>query len=169
MIVVVIVGLIYSMAITGLRNFKEKKTKITLADLPQTLKNIAPKSDLRYVCIDRCKKCLLLVDGEVANDEFAVLVDDDINVYQLDPYSGSREYIFTPYFDKKGREQDVCFSFEVYKDGSFSKMILEYKNKFYDYYSPLSKVKVYDELQDVIKAKEELLLKVTNWYLNIKV
>ena len=162
MIVVVIVGLIYSLAIGGLRNFKDKKQSISLLDLPQKLKNIAPKSNVRYVCIDRCKKCMVLVDGQIASDEFAKLVDDDIRVYAHDSYSGSREYVFTPYFTKNENEEDVCFSFEVYKDGSFSKMILEYKDKFYDYYSPLSEVKVYDELQEAIDAKEALLLKVTN-------
>ena len=101
MIVIVIIGVVYVLAITSLRNISDKSKNLTLQNLPQFMESIHSHDELLLTCIDSCRACYLFRDGEF-EDEIDSFMDEDIRVYEFDVNLGANEIYFTPFMMKRG-------------------------------------------------------------------
>ena len=161
MIVIVIIGVIYTLVITKLQVYQKQEEKLSLKTLKPFLAKIAKEygGEARLVCLDECKSCGVYVDGEKAAsmDGF---IDKDIEVYSYDYLQGMIQKDPAVFFNKEDVQEDVCFSFKVDKNKVSDQVIIVYKDKAYDYSNYFSDVDVYDSLQDVQDAKEKLIEEV---------
>lgn len=149
MIVIVIIGVVYTLVITKLHNVNEAEEKLNLKTLKSYMyKQIKEGKAAQLICEDDCSVCKLFVDGEeIAKIED--LVDDTIEVYR---YSYSQGLIL--------QEFEGCFSFEVGRDKVSDQYIVSYKEKVYDFSEYFKDVKIYETLEEFVDQKEQLIQEV---------
>ena len=64
------------------------------------------------------------------------------------------------FFNERDTEEDVCFSYKLDKNGVGEQVLIEYKDKFYDFSEYFSDVKIYNSLDEATQAKEKLIQEV---------
>ncbi len=149
MIVIVIIGVVYTLVITKLDSVNDEKEQLSLKTLKSFMyKQIKEGKSAKLVCKDDCLTCKLYIDDqEIATiDE---LIDNSIEVYK---YSFSQGLI--------PQQFDGCLVFEMERDRVSDQYIIAYKNKVYDYSEYFDMVKVYDSLQEFVSEKEKLIEEV---------
>lgn len=161
MIVVVIMGVVYSLALGSFKRAKENPFTLSIKNFREYLYTFYQKNKVELICIDRCKVCAVYVDAEKVK-ELTPLFDDSARFYSFDPLLGTRELAFSSLFDKDGREEEVCFRYSIYPDGVSDEMMLEYKDRVYDQPSYFGKSVMYYSIEEAIEEKRELLDKVVN-------
>jgi len=159
LIVIVIMGVIYTLAINNFDKLKDKSKNLSLTNLKEYLTSQKYKKDAEFMCFNRCLECSLFIDGEKTKDIDSFL-DQDIKRYRYDFNYGYVEVENKVYFNEKDVEQDVCFSYKVDKNGVGEQLLIEYKNKFYDFSEYFEGVKVYNSLDEVTEQKEKLIEEV---------
>ena len=141
LIVIVIIGVVYTLAITKFQTIKEGGAEVSLLNLKQYLLSV-PKQvgvdayeTVRFLCLDDCSSCDVLVDNiKVSEDNsFDGFLDSSIKVYRYDFALGTTEVPQKIYFNTEEVEEDVCFSYEINKNGVGDQVIIEYKDYVYDY------------------------------------
>jgi len=165
LIVVLIVGIVYAMAISSFDNLKKGKAKPTLLTLKSYLSKIEYKKDVRLVCLDSCESCLLIVDGEVKqelSEQFDGFLDKDVRVHMFNINTGLQNVPDAIYFNSEGTSEDICFSFSIDKKGVSNQVIVEYKDYVYDFTSYLGETKKYTSTSDFIDAKQKVINEVLN-------
>jgi len=159
LIVVIIIGIVYTLAINSLNDIKrfQEGKKITLSNLKEQLFSYEFDKEIRIVCFDDCLTCKVIIDREkeISIDPF---LDKDIVIYRYDNELAQmvREEI-EPYFSSE-KEERSCFSFRIYKNGSSEQIYVQKGKRVYwlgDYF----KTKVYDSLDDAKKARADLAQK----------
>ena len=163
LIVILIIGIIYTLAITNFQNITNPTKKLTIENLGHYLNSFQHKKDVKFLCLDDCSSCNIFVDGEIVKElkgSFDNFIDDSIRVYKYSYLDGYIKKEFTPYFNHEGIEEDVCFSFSIDKNGISDQILLEYNNKFYDFSSNLSTKKIYNSIEEATEAKENLKYKI---------
>ncbi|QOP41723.1 prepilin-type N-terminal cleavage/methylation domain-containing protein [Sulfurimonas marina] len=149
MIVIVIIGVVYTLVITKLHSVNEEQEKLSLKNLKSYMyKQIKDGNSSKLVCEDDCSVCTLYIDQE-KRAEIEELIDDSIEVYRYSYSEGLVQQRF------KG-----CFEFEVARDGISDQYIVAFKDKVYDYSEYFKGVKVYDTLQECVDEKEQLIQEV---------
>ncbi len=147
MIVIVIIGIVYSLAISKIKEPLKKTTqKPTLLTLKSYLSGFMQGAEkVSIVCGDRCTECTIYRDNKLVSkiDSF---VDANIKSYRYDFFLGA---VALP-------KHENCFTFSVYKNGISNQIIVVDKGKAYDYTSYFTKTKAYDSLQDAVAAKKQL-------------
>ena len=73
---------------------------------------------------------------------------------------GTTEVPQKVYFNTEGVEEDVCFSYELNEKGIGDQVIVEYKDKVYDYSTYLDKTPIYSSIQELIDIKEKMIQEV---------
>lgn len=162
-IVVIIVGVIYTLAINSFDSLKKQKNKITLLNLKEQLQNIEHEKSVSLLCLDNCSNCNIYVDGELLLDESNSLdnfIDDSIVVYKYNFNFGAVEIEKKVYFNTQNIEENICFSFSVDTKGVGDQVLIEYKNIVYDYSTYLTSTPTYDSIQEAVDAKESLAQEV---------
>lgn len=154
MIVIVIIGIVYVLALTSIKSHSDKKESLTLRTLPKFMESIHSHDELFLTCIDNCKACYLFRDGEF-EDEIDPFIDEDIRIYKYDVNLGTNEIHYTPFFDEEGREFDVCFRYELSPEGVHSEMAVESESGVIAYPSYFGEVREYKKIEDYIEAEEE--------------
>ena len=158
LIVVIIMGVVYTLAVNSFQDLKDGKIKINLKNLKQYMQNIKHKDSVELICLDGCSTCRVYVDGELHEDvsSFNEFLNDSVEVYRYDFLLGFVEQSKKIYFNKRNVEKDVCFSLHVDKKAVSDQIVVVFKDKVYDFTSYFDDVNVYsslDELSDK-KAKE---------------
>lgn len=145
MIVIVIIGVVYTLVITKLHSVGNQEEKLSLKTLKSYLyKQIKDGEAATLVCEDDCTECKIFVDDqEIAT--VTDLIDDTIEVYRYSYSEGLQQ-----------EQMRNCFAFEVAKDGVSDQYIVSYKDKVYDFSEYFEGVKLYDTLDDVVRYKEKL-------------
>ncbi len=121
-IVVVLVGVLFSI---GASNFKIVKSQ-PKALTPLNLKESIIKSDLfndhaTLMCVDKCRKCYLREGVSSAFKAYENKIDlTDIKAYTLDERESLRELEYERFNDQK-----ICLVMDFYSNGSSTQMILE--------------------------------------------
>lgn len=158
LIVVVIMGVVYTLSISGFQNIQEGKTRITLQNLKEYLNKIPRDKSVEFLCLDKCSSCDIFVDGELYSETgaFDDFLDDSIRVYRYDFLQGAQEITKKVYFNSEEVEEDVCFSYSLNKKGVGEQVLVEFKEKVYDYTSYLTPTPLYTSLQEAVEAKESL-------------
>ena len=57
---------------------------------------------------------------------------------------------------EEGVEEDVCFSYEIEKNGVGDQVLVEFKEKYYDLSTYFENTVVYDSLEEAQEIKEDL-------------
>ena len=158
MIVVLLMGIVYGLVINVFQDYKEKSIDVTLMNLEKYMQNFSQNNHVSLVCIKQCKECLLLVNGKFKHN-VTPFVDDEARLYRYDHYSGIRDLQLQPYFRPDGKEEKVCFRYDIGLDGSRSEMIVETGTAAYVYPSYFGSVKKYNSIKEVIAYYNESMQK----------
>lgn len=160
MIVIVIIGVVYTLAVTKLQSVGENKMTPSLGNLKEFLTNLnEDKEGVRLLCLDDCSSCdIYKSDEKVGNIEN--FVDDSIEVYRYDFLQGAMKAQETVFFNEENVQESVCFSFGIDKNSIADQVIVVYKDKAYDYSSYFEETPVYDYLDEAVEARQELEQKV---------
>ena len=168
MIVIMIIGVVYTLAITKFQTVKEGGTAVSLPNLKQYLLSV-PKQvgidsfeNVRLLCLDDCKSCDIFVDTQKASQDgsFDGFIDSSIRVYRYDFSQGMLEVEPKVFFNTENIEETVCFSYEISRSGVGDQVIIEYKDKVYDYTSYLQEPMSYSSLSDISEMKEDSIQEV---------
>ena len=161
LLVVVIIGVIYGLVINSMQRINDKEATLSFETLPTFLKMLHQQNSVAFVCIDNCQECAVYVDGEMEREVNAFMKEERVlHFWRFDANQGTQELRFTPIFDEDDREFDVCFRYEIFKDGSSTEMIVETDKKSYDYRGPLHKVTRFPSLQDLENSRQDELQEV---------
>jgi prepilin-type N-terminal cleavage/methylation domain-containing protein len=150
LIVVLIMGIIYTISVGSFKNIKNKNQKLTLSGLKVYLQNVPHSKNVRLLCGNECLKCSVLSDGK-KYDEIKSFLDKSVKSYRYDFSYGMVEL---------EKDNDTCFSYTLNKDGVGEQIFVEFKDKVYDFSSYLGKTPVYDSVADALEAKESLIREV---------
>ena len=159
LIVVLIVGIVYTLAITNFENVKEGKIKPTLLNLKSNLQKLGKTNKAELICLDECKSCLVYVDGAVDTSSsklYEEFLDEDVKVYKYDSNFGLVDLKNKVFFNSEGQDEEICFSLSVDKNGVSEQVIVEYKEKFYDFSPYFTNTQVYSSASELIDIKEYL-------------
>lgn len=156
MLVVLIIGLVYSLALSSLQKVGKGEVKLSLENLETSLLEYHNNNHVEYVCIDRCERCYLFVDSKEIKTLESV-VNNDVRLYRFDVVYGSRELELPAYFNADNQEEQACFRYEIFADGSRTEMMVETDKKVVDFAGKYHKTTVYESLSDAISAKRELI------------
>jgi prepilin-type N-terminal cleavage/methylation domain-containing protein len=159
MIVIMIIGVVYTLAITKLKVYSntQGKAPLTLKTLKPYLYQLANKAQAqaKLVCFDGCEVCRIYVGGEKAQELSNPLVTTQVVAYKYDYFDGMTPYTPTPIFDENGVEHDVCFELRVDTQNIATQIIVEDAQKVYDYSDYFQDVVVYNSLEEAKQAKEK--------------
>ncbi len=168
MIVIMIIGVVYTLAITKFQTIKEGGTEVSLVNLKRYLLSV-PKQvgiddfeNVRFLCLDDCKSCDVFVDNQKVSQDgsFDGFIDSSIRTYRYDFTQGMLEAEPKVFFNIENIEESVCFSYEISRNGVGDQVLIEYKDKVYDYSSYLDESTVYSSLSDVSDMKEDKIQEV---------
>ena len=163
LIVVIIIGVVYTLAITNFQKVGDQSQNITLQTLKKYLQTFPCKKDATFLCLNDCSSCEIVVDNkkiDELNGVFDNFLDQSIEVYRYDFSSGLQERDKKIYFNEEDIEERVCFSYTVDKQGIGDQIIIKFKNNVYDYSSNAQIAPRYKTLDQVIVEKEKLVTEV---------
>ncbi|SFV70797.1 hypothetical protein MNB_SM-5-1489 [hydrothermal vent metagenome] len=157
MIVIVIMGVVYTLAINNFSRLNSDSTqKLRLENLKEYLGSLKYSKSARVLCLDNCANCGIYLDGNKTKsiDGF---VDDSVKTYRYDNSYGFIEQKQKTFFNADGVEENICFSYTLDNNKIGDQVLIEYKNKFYDMTTYLQKTPVYKSMQAAQDAKENLV------------
>jgi len=159
MIVIVIIGVVYTLAVSKLQNVGAQKLTPNFQNLKEYLYTYVKEDvrEVRLLCLDDCESCRVYVDGAKQEEDIEPFFDDSVEVYRYDFSQGAVQIQNAVFFNEEGREEDVCFSFTMNQDLISDQIIITYKEKSYDYTSYFTPVKVYAHLEELVQEKELLV------------
>jgi prepilin-type N-terminal cleavage/methylation domain-containing protein len=163
LIVVLIVGVVYTLAISNFENVKEGRTKPTLLNLKQKLDAMDSSNQAKLICLDDCKNCTLWIDGKKdanASKEFEDFLDEQVKMYRYDTNFGLMSLQEKVFFNEEGQDEQICFSLSVDKNGVSEQVIVEYKDRFYDFTPYFKPPQVYMSSSELTQIKEHLTQEV---------
>ena len=153
MVVVLIIGLVYGLAIEGMKRGSDDSETLSLKRLVEFMQEKQQGNTLSLICTDRCNSCRLFANGEAIAD-IPPFLDSTASFYRFNYYRGSEPIEWSPFYDEEGREHDVCFRYDLDRDGSRTEMLAEYAGSVVDLQGPLGSTVVYKTLDAAIEAKQ---------------
>jgi prepilin-type N-terminal cleavage/methylation domain-containing protein len=145
MLVVVIIGIVYALALSSFKPpEKQGMESFTLYTLPDYLRENFTLSDAKIVCFEPCGKCNLMVDGAWQEEEIELFDSSDVRSYTLDLEGFALEKEFAPY-DEDGYRK-ACFVLHKRPNGSIESIVLEKDKKFIYYKAGYEEAKEYETL-----------------------
>ena len=149
MIVIVIIGVLYTLTLSKLQSPQQEMQKPSLTTLKSYLSHFShDHKKVELLCQKSCDKCVVLSDG-VKLQELKGFFDADVEFYRYDFFLG-----------EIALNRESCFDFSVDGDGVSDQVIIVYKEKVYDYTNYFTPVDEYDSLQELRDAKEKLISEV---------
>ena len=161
MIVIVIIGVVYTLAITKLQTVGEQKMTLSFSNLKEYLRSFIKDeaASARLLCLDDCSECSVYVDGEKVKT-IESFFDERVETYRYDVLEGVINKKQAVFFNEEDVQESVCFSFKVYKNSVAEQVIVSYKDKVYDYASYFQTTPVYDSLKEFAEYKQNLAQEV---------
>jgi prepilin-type N-terminal cleavage/methylation domain-containing protein len=156
LIVVVIIGLVYSLALPNFELLQRyKQTPVSLASLPEFLQNIPHEQSISFLCIDACKECFVLSDDARVKEydaAFKNFLTDDVALYTYDMAQGMQKKELGFYFKDAYTSEELCFAYTINEQKKGNELFISYHDKVYDYTSVFNP-KVYVSLQEASDAR----------------
>lgn len=157
LIVIMIIGITYTLAIGSFEKIAEEKIPLTLKNLKNYLHTFEREKSVEFLCLDRCRSCDIYVDGEIQSElegSFDEFLDDSLKVYRYEYGLGAVQKEMIIYFNSEDVEEKVCFSYTLNKQGIGEQYLVEYQEEVYDfstYFEPTAK---YNSLDEAVDAKD---------------
>jgi hypothetical protein len=150
-----IVGVVYTLVVGSFESLKDKGYNLKLENLKEYLKSYPNDDSVELLCLNDCSSCDILVDGNksASIDNF---LDSSIKIYRYEFLYGYRIEEKKLYINNQNVEQDICFSYKIDKNMVGNQILVEYKNKFYDFTPYFSGAIIYDSISAASEAKENL-------------
>ena len=157
MIVIVIIGVVYTLAVTNIQSLAEQKMIPSFSNLKEYLHSFIKEDaqTARLLCLDDCSECSVYVDG-VKGKTTESFFDSSVEVYRYDFLQGSQVIEPPVYFNEEDVQERVCFSYEIDKNLIGDQVMIVYKDKAYDYTTYFTQTPVYDSLSELVEDKEAL-------------
>ncbi len=159
MIVVVLVGTVYSLVLSNF-NTKKKVRILKVSNIKEALLPLWTKGKrIDFYLYDKCQKSALFIN-DTYQEELEIDISTSefkkIEVYKADNRGESQKQEFLPIMiDKKLRK--VCFKYTLFPNASNSSFILK-KNKlyyiFYPYFQDVNSSEDLSEAMDLLQYKE---------------
>ncbi|MDF1881904.1 prepilin-type N-terminal cleavage/methylation domain-containing protein [Sulfurimonas sp. MAG313] len=146
MLVVVIIGVVYAMALSSMKppDIKELEA-FSLMTLPKYLRNNYALSDAKIVCFSPCGKCGVLVDGQWLEDTIELFSSTDVRSYTLDTEGFANEAQFAPH-DIEDAYRQACFILHKNTNGAIDPIVLENEEKFIYYKAAYEEPETFESL-----------------------
>ncbi len=163
LIVILIIGVVYTLAVSNIQSLKDDKVKPNLLNLKNYLTSLSYESSVKLMCLDKCNDCSIYIDEKLNKEyssEFDNFLDSSVKTYRYDFNLGMINLKNKIYFNLRDSEEEICFSYEVDKKGVGTQVIVEYKGYIYDFTQYFTDTMRYYSLNDVITVKEEQIQKV---------
>jgi len=162
LIVIVIVGVIYTLAVTNIQTLSEQKMTPSFSNLKEYLHSFLKEDakTAKLLCLDDCSECGVYIDG-AKQETIESFFDSSVEVYRYDFLLGAQSIEPEVYFNEEDVQERVCFSYEIGKNLIGDQVLIVYKNRAYDYTTYFTQTPVYDSISELIDAKEELSQKVS--------
>jgi len=159
MIVIVIMGVVYTLSVNSFKSVGEESSSVNLNNLKEYLVSLKAKKNAKILCLDECSSCDILVDGEkkAVLDDF---LDDSVVVYRYEYLTGVQEKMKEIYFNEDDVQEDVCFSYSVDSKGVGDQVLVEFREKVYDFTNYFEGTQTYENMQEAIQSKEKLIEEV---------
>ncbi len=124
LIVIILVSIIYSITLSNF-NLKQKKLDtVTLSNLKQLLSSFEYNEKINIKCINNKNiECLLFIDEKLQEEKITNLFKSCPDVYK---YSKNQDRLEFDDFEFEDLSVvQVCFEFDLYKNGKSSQMIVD--------------------------------------------
>ena len=159
LIVIMIIGVLYTLAIGNFNRLSDESSRLSLSNLKEYLHSIPHEKSVKILCLDDCSECDIFVDGQKSKtvEDF---LDESVRVYRYEFSYGAIEAEKEVFFNIDDVEEDVCFSYAVDKNGVGDQVLVEFKEKIYDFSSYFSKTAVYSSIEEAVEAREVLVREV---------
>ncbi|SFV57913.1 hypothetical protein MNB_SM-6-1156 [hydrothermal vent metagenome] len=149
MIVVLIIGVVYTIAVSKIRSPERKKMTPSFKNLKSYLQSFSTeRADIAFVCPKSSETCFIEIDGK-KTAKVKSFFDDSVEIFRYDYFQG--------FLQKNSHD---FFRFGIDKDGVTDQVAIRYKKNVYDYIDYFDAPKVYDSLSALRDAKEALVQKV---------
>jgi len=159
LIVVMIMGVVYSLSIQGLQKVEKGTAGVSLANLKEYMLSLEYKKSVKLLCLDDCQSCDIFVDG-VKTQTLENFLDKSVKVYRYEFLQGVHEVSHELYFNAEDVEENVCFSYGIDKQGIGEQVLVEYKNAVYDFTPYFTSTGKYSSIAHVIEEKEKRIQEV---------
>ncbi len=147
-LVVIIVSLMSFLLFSAIAQDEKKKMEtLNPTSLPSTFRHsFRGKGDVELFCINQCTECYVIVDNEISAYEGSINLGQEVEVHFLDKDNRFNKV------DDFGRMKDekVCLRYQLYANGSTTKMLIVNKEGIYFLPSFFGKTK---EVKDMEEAK----------------
>lgn len=155
LIVIVIMGVVYTLAINNFSRLSDQSNNLSLANLKEYLSSLDFENEAKLVCLDDCSVCDIYLDGNKSKS-IEGLLDSSVKSYRYESSYGFVEQDPEVFFNKDGVEESVCFTFSVDNEGVADQVLVGYKENYYDMSTYLTPTQVYRTMGDAQEAKENL-------------
>lgn len=155
MIVILIMGVIYTLSIDNFKRLNDKSSSLTLLNLKKYLNSFKHTKSVKLLCLEDCSNCDVYVDG-VKSKNIESFLDSSVKTYRYESSYGFIESEADVFFNADDVEEDVCFSYKIDKNGIGDQVSVEFKNQFYDLSTYFSDTVVYNSMEEMLSHKEEL-------------
>lgn len=141
LIVIMIVGIVYSLGLFTVQKERVASTTVPLSDIKTSLTAMEHSGTIRLVCDSSCRDCRIL-DAKQSPIGYLRLQSEGFpKRYAFDRY-GELRPIGTPIIRTDKGLEEACFDFTLFPDGTSSSLILKDNDSFYAY-TPLTDQKPY--------------------------
>ncbi len=162
MIIIVIIGIVYAMALSSFKIPDPKKLEsFSMLDLPEYLRKNYPLTDTKLVCFEPCGSCKVLVDGEWMEDEIELFDSSDVRAYTLDVKGYASQKVFAPH-DMNDAYKEACFILHKRVNDAIEPIVLEANKQFIYYQAGYEKAKVYTSLSQIENEYTQTLERIRN-------
>lgn len=155
LIVIVIMGVIYTLAISNFSKLTDKSNTLRLDTLKEYLASLKYDKTAELLCLDDCSECDVYLDGN-KTEKIEGLLDKSVRVYRYEDLYGFVEKEPEPYFNSRGIEESVCFSYRMDSKKIGDQTLIEYKGKYYDMSTYFEATPVYNSIQEAQDVREKL-------------
>jgi len=155
LIVILIISIIYGIFIEKINSKEYYLSQVGLKEIDKFFKDLEFNETAKIVCSNECEKCWLYVDGKRVK-KVKSFFKEKPTVYDFDIHGILSQIQFLPLF-KGLNPQEVCFEYVKYPNHSNSSYIVEYKKKFYIFFSYFHPPKVTESIssaQDVFDPSQ---------------
>ena len=144
LIVIVIIGVVYTLAITNLSMPTKERAQPSLATLKEYLLHYSDKRHTLTLRCESCDSCMLYSNNKLLKT-IPPFFDKTIERYSYDPFMGAVAI-----------EDPYCFTFSITPHGVAEQIFVRYQERVYDYTPYFAGTQTYDSIDALLDAKEQL-------------
>lgn len=135
LVVMIIVGIIYSIGMFTLKKGGITAPTLTLATLKSTLDSFEHSGSIRMICDSPCDTCRVRSADGTLLSTMNLSREGDVFRYEFDRY-GTLRAMEEAVAQEDGKMEQVCFEFSLYADGTVTPLLVKNGETFY-LYTPL--------------------------------